>query len=75
MDQPYVFLVEKDVLWANVLMQELKSNNIPCVAFPVHGAGMVLRGGAQERLKVHVPEHLKAQAEEMMEDLFAEDEV
>ena len=75
MNQRHVFLVEKDAVWADILMQELKANNIPCVAFPVYGAGMVLRGGAQERMKIHVPEHLKAQAEGIMEDLFADNEV
>lgn len=74
MTQQHEFLVEKDAIWADILMQELKANNIPCTAFPVHGAGVVLRAGVQERMKIYVPADLKTQAEKIMEDVFAEDE-
>ena len=74
MTQNHVLLVEKDIIWADILMQVLKENDIPCIAFPVHGAGMVIRAGVQERMKIYVPEAKKQQAETIMEDVFAEDE-
>ena len=74
MTQQHEFLVEKDAIWADILMQVLKENGIPCTAFPVYGAGVVLRAGVQERMKIYVPADQKAQAEKMMEDVFAENE-
>ena len=55
-------------------MQVLKENGIPCTAFPVYGAGVVLRAGVQERMKLFVPADQKQQAAAIMEDLFAEED-
>ena len=74
MTQQYEFLVEKDAIWADILMQVLKENGIPCTAFPVYGAGVVLRAGVQERMKLFVPADQKQQAAAIMEDLFAEED-
>ena len=40
MNNGYVLLVEKEEMWAQMLIQVLKDNNIPCSALPVHGAGV-----------------------------------
>ena len=74
MTQQHEFLVEKDAIWADILMQVLKENGIPCTAFPVYGAGVVLRAGVQERMKLYVPADQKQQAAAIMEDLFAEED-
>ena len=74
MTQQHEFLVEKDAIWADILMQVLKENGIPCTAFPVYGAGVVLRAGVQERMKLFVPADQKQQAAAIMEDLFAEED-
>ena len=74
MTQQHEFLVEKDAIWADILMQVLKENGIPCTAFPVYGAGVVLRAGVQERMKLYVPADQKQQAASIMEDLFAEED-
>lgn len=70
----YVFLTEKEAMWAEMLIQVLKKNNIPCTAIPVYGAGMVMRGGKQERLKIYVPSEEKAKAEEFIAEIFSEGE-
>ena len=73
MDADYVLLTEKEELWANMLMEVLKDNGIPCTAVPVHGAGMVMRTGIQEKLKVYVSQEHKTRAEELLEELFAKE--
>ncbi len=75
MDTNYVFLVEKEEMWAKMLLEVLKDNEIPCTALPVHGAGMVARAGMQERLKILVPAEQKARAEELEKELFPEETV
>ncbi len=68
----YEFLTEKEAIWAEMLMQVLKKNHIPCTAVPVYGAGLVMKAGMQERLKIYVPNEDKAKAEELLEELFSE---
>ena len=66
----YRFLTEKESMWAKMLEEVLKDNDIPCVAVPVLGAGFTLKTGMQERLKIFVPSENKARAEELMNELF-----
>ena len=73
METDYVLLVEKEEMWAKMLLQVLEDNNIPCTALPVHGAGVVMKTGMQERLKVYVPSTSKAIAEDLMNELFSSD--
>lgn len=73
METDYVLLVEKEEMWAKMLLQVLEDNNIPCTALPVHGAGVVMKTGMQERMKVYVPSTSKATAEDLMNELFSGD--
>ena len=66
-----VFLTEKEEMWAKMLMEVLKDHKIPCHAVPVHGAGLAVRTGITERLKIYVPEACRDQAEELTEELFS----
>lgn len=72
MNKPFEFLVEKEAIWADMLMQILKENNIFCKASPVYGAGMVMAAGVKERLRIYVPAESKQQAQELMEAFFPE---
>lgn len=72
MTPAYELLVEKEEMWAKMLIQVLKDNNIPCVSIPVLGAGFVARTGIQERLKVHVPSDRIDEAKEILDELFPE---
>lgn len=67
----FAFLAEKDSMWAQMLVNVLKDNGIPCTAMPVHGAGLVMKTGMKERLKIFVPAEKKPQAEEILEELFS----
>lgn len=67
----YEFLVEKEAMWAEMLMQVLKDNCIPHAAVPVHGAGLVLKTGMRERIKVFVAPDKKTQAEGILQGLFS----
>jgi hypothetical protein len=62
-------------MWAKMLMEVLTDNSIPCTALPVHGAGLVMRTMAQERLKVFVPSADLTRASELVEALFSAEAV
>lgn len=71
MNSGYVFLVEKEAMWAEMLEQVLKDNDIACVAIPVYGAGMTLRGGVTERYQIFVPREKQPEAAELLNELFS----
>lgn len=75
MDNGFELLVEKEEMWAKMLIEVLEDNSIPCIAAPVHGAGLVLRTGISERLKVYVPADRLSQAAELLRDLFSSDSI
>lgn len=74
METSYVFLTEKEAMWAEMLMEALQKADIPAASVPVYGAGLVMRGGVQERLKIYIPLANKPQAEELLEELFPENQ-
>ena len=71
MNNNFVLLAEKKEMWAKMLMQILKDNNIPCIALPVYGAGFTLKTGVQEVLKVYVPSENLPKATELLQELFS----
>ena len=71
MNQEYVLLVEKEEMWARMLMEVLKDNGVACTSVPVHGAGFALKTGMQDSLRVFVPAEQLAQAKELQEALFS----
>ena len=75
MKDGYVLLLEKEEMWAKMLMQVLEDNNIPCTAIPVYGAGFSIKTGIQERLKVYVPVGNLPQATELVEELFSAESI
>lgn len=74
MDSDYVFLTEKEAMWAEMLMEALQKADIPAASVPVYGAGLVMRAGVQEWLRIYVPLVNKPQAEELLEELFPENQ-
>lgn len=71
MENDYVLLTEKEAMWAEMLMQALKDNDIPCTGIPVHGAGMVIRTGIQECFKIYVPCSDLPKARDLVHELFS----
>ena len=71
----YILLVEKEEMWAKMLMQVLEDNHVPCAALPVYGAGFSLKTGMQDRLKVYVPVDNLPQATELVEELFSAESI
>jgi hypothetical protein len=71
----YILLVEKEEMWAKMLMQVLEDNHVPCAALPVYGAGFSLKTGIQDRLKVYVPVDNLPQATELVEELFSAESI
>ena len=70
MDSDYIFLIEKEAMWAEMLMEALQKADIPAASVPVYGAGIVMRAAVQERLRIYIPLANKPQAEELLEELF-----
>lgn len=73
MNDQYEFLVEKEEMWAKMLMEVLKDNDIPCTALPRYGAGLTMKAGVKERLQVFVSSDCKSKAEELLNALFPKD--
>ncbi|MDD3919913.1 MAG: hypothetical protein PHO41_01860 [Eubacteriales bacterium] len=70
----YCFLTEKGVMWAEMLMEVLQDNAVPCVKQSRVGAGLSLyTGQSWERYKVFVPYRYLEQAKGLMEELFSAD--
>ena len=70
MSTDYVPFVEKEAMWAKMLIEVLKDNHIPYVSQPVYGAGFTLKTGTQERLRVLVPAEYKEKANKLLQELF-----
>ncbi len=75
MESDFVFLTEKQEMWAKMLMEVLQDNNILCVSSPVYGAALRHKTGAAERLRIFVPQDKKQQAEELCTALFSPDSI
>ena len=39
----YEFLVEKDAMWAEMFMEILRNNHIPCTAFSSQDIGLAIK--------------------------------
>lgn len=74
METDFEFLTQKEAMWAQMLIQVLKDNNVPYTALPVHGAGLTIKTGMRESLNIFVPKEAKEKAQELMEALFPESE-
>ena len=74
METDFEFLTQKEAMWAQMLTQVLKDNNVPYTAIPVHGAGLTIKTGMRKSLNIFVPKEAKEKAQELMEALFPESE-
>ena len=75
MGNGYELLVEKEVIWADMLMQVLSDNGIPCTSIPVFGAGLTIYTGKQDIMRIYVPKEKLEEAKELTEALFSADAV
>ena len=75
MKDGYVLLLEKEEMWAKMLIQVLEDNSVPCAAIPVYGAGFSIKTGTQDRLKVYVPAENLPQATDLAEELFSSESI
>lgn len=74
MSDSYEVLVEKEEMLAQMLVQHLRDNDIPCSCTHVYGAGLVIKSG-MEKMRVYVPAEYMPQAKELLKELFPEDEI
>ena len=68
----YILLTEKETMWSKMLMEVLRDNNISCISQSVYGAGLTLKAGMQEYLRVYVPSEKLNEAEDLLQVLFSE---
>ena len=73
MEGEFVFLTEKEAIWAEMLLEALRDNDVPCASMPVLGAAFSMRTGIPERLQIFVPEEKLVPARELMAVLFPAD--
>ncbi len=74
MNNQHDFLIEKEEMWAKMLMEVLREHEIPYAAQPIYGAGLTIRAGMQERLIVCVPAEYAEQAKAIADALFSEED-
>ena len=68
----YCFLVEKEMMWGEMLADVLEQNEIPFEIKRALGAGLaVTLGPLSERYAFYVPYRCYEQAQQIVEDLFA----
>ena len=67
------FVCEKQIVWGEMLENELKEHGIPVLLKNQMGAGMAIKVGPMlERVRVYVPFPRWQEAMDIAEDLFAE---
>ncbi len=80
MDNTFQLLIEKEEIWARMLVEVLRDNGIPCATRPVNGIAFTIKTGMQDSLQVFVPEEFMERANELVDELFnaeilSEDEI
>ncbi len=70
MDNTFQLLIEKEEIWARMLVEVLQDNGIPCTTRPVNGIGFTMKTGMQDSLQVFVPEEFIEKANELVDELF-----
>ena len=67
------FLVEKEILWGELLEEALKNNGIPVLVKKRMGIGMALKvGPLLERVQIYVPFSRLEDSKDIVHDLFSE---
>ena len=70
-DEDYCFLIEKEMIWAEMLKEILEKNKIDFVSSPVLGAGITTRIGiASETYQFYVRYTQYKEAQELIEMMF-----
>ena len=73
MENTFVFLIEKEEIWARMLVQVLEDNEIPCATRSVFGVGFTMKTGTQDYLQVFVPSEKLEGAKELADELFSDE--
>lgn len=66
------FLIEQETMWAEMLKDVLKKNDIPCLTKNVLGAGLALKVGPMlERVRFYIPYSHLQNAKVIVDELFS----
>ena len=71
MSERYELLGEMDEAWADMFMEVLKDNGIPCTSMPHFGFAMTAKGGMPEARRIFVPSGCMERARELREEMFS----
>ena len=70
-DEDYYFLIEKEMIWAEMLKEILEKNNIDFISSPVLGAGITTKIGiASETYQFYVRYAQYKEAQKLIEMMF-----
>lgn len=71
--EDFCFLVEKEMIWGEMLADVLQQNQIPFTYKPTMGAGLTMKvGPAQERYRFFVPYSHWMDARDIVDELFCD---
>ncbi len=74
MENNFVLLTEKEEMWAQMLIEVLEDNGIPCTAMPVYGYALALKTGRCEVYRIFVPSDKLELAKDLVQKLFGHTE-
>ena len=73
MENEYKLLIEKEQMWAKMLIEVLEDNGISCITRSVRGAGLFVKTGIQDLLQIYVLAEHYEKATDIVEELFSKD--
>ena len=68
----YCFLVEKEDMWAQMLLEILEDNGVHPICHDAMDVVWVMRGGEKSRQRIYVPFRHWDLAQELMQEAFPE---
>lgn len=69
MNEEYEFLIEKEEIWARMYIQLLEENDIKYTTVSVYGAGLTIKVGGQDIIKIYVPTSQLSKAKEIIKEI------
>lgn len=69
MNEEYEFLIEKEEIWARMYIQLLEENSIEYTTVSVYGAGLTMKVGGQDIIKIYVPTSQLSKAKKIIKEI------
>lgn len=69
----FCFVTEKDEMWAKMFLEILKDNDIPYTQLSSVGAGLAIRAGVTDQIRIYVPYEKLDTALDLLKQAFPDD--